>query len=74
MIPESQILLRLYHNQELLEEAERNRLFRIATNGEPGFNLVRLGLAYLGKVFIWLGTRLEAQNDGYRLETADRSC
>ena len=74
MIPESQILARLYHNRELLLEAERNRLFRIASGSEPNLDLIRKWLAYFGKVFIWLGSRLEAQYERYQLKTADRSC
>ncbi len=74
MIPESQILVRLYHNRELLEEAERNNLFRTASSWEPSSKAIRLGLAYLGKAFIWLGTWLETQYDSYHWEPADRSC
>jgi hypothetical protein len=74
MIPETQILARLYHNRELLLEAERDRLFRTASNWEPNSNLVRLWLAYLGKAFIWLGTRLKTQYDSYQLKTVDRPC
>ena len=74
MIPESQILARLYHDRDLLIEAERDRLFRVGSSWEPGATLIRRGLAKLGKAFIWLGTWLEAQYDGYHLETADRSC
>jgi hypothetical protein len=74
MIPESEIQARLYRNRILLLEAERERLFRAASEREPHPNLFRLWLAYLGKGLIWLGTWLEAQYDGYRLETADRSC
>jgi hypothetical protein len=74
MIPEVEILARLYHNRELLSEAERDRLFMISPGWEPSSTLIRRGLAYLGKAFIWLGTWLEAQYDGYHLDTADRSC
>ena len=74
MIPESQILARLYHDRDLLIEAERDRLFRVGSSWEPGATLIRRGLAKLGKAFIWLGTWLEAQYDGHYLETADRSC
>jgi hypothetical protein len=74
MIPESQILVRLYHNRELLLEAERDRLFRISSSWEPSSTLIRRELAYLDKAFIWLGNRLEAQYDGYHLDTADQPC
>ncbi len=74
MIPESQILVRLYHNRELLDEAERDRLFRTASRRESNSQAIRLGLAYLGKAFIWLGTWLETQYDCYYWEPADRPC
>jgi hypothetical protein len=74
MIPESEIQARLYRNRVLLLEAERERLFRAASHRESRPNLIRLGLAWLGRGLIWIGSWLEAQYDGYHMDTADQSC
>jgi hypothetical protein len=69
MIPEREIQERLYRNRVLLLEAERERMYRAAYNREPRPALVRLALAYLGRLLIWLGTKLEAQYDCYNLQS-----
>jgi hypothetical protein len=74
MIPDIEILARLYHNRELLSEAERDRLFRMSPDWEPTSTWIWRGLSYLGKALIWLGTWLSAQSDGYYLNKADQSC
>jgi hypothetical protein len=74
MIPDIEILARLYHNRELLSEAERDRLFRMSPDWQPSFTLIRRGLILVGKVLIWVGNWLEALSDGYYLDKADQSC
>ncbi len=61
---------RLYRNQVLQQEAEQHRRFQAAYHPEPGPNLVVLALAYLGRGLVWLGTRLQAQYDCYKLTAA----
>jgi len=74
MIRESDILERLNRNREILQEAEQDRLARLAANEETRPNLVRLALAHLGRALVWLGTRLEALYDCKNLGVSDQPC
>jgi len=74
MIPENEIKERLYRNRMLLLEAERERLYRAASDQERRPELIRRIMGYLAKGLILAGTWLEAKYDSYNLHTADRSC
>ena len=50
MIRESDIQERLNRNKAILQEAEQDRLARLATNRETRPNLIRLALEYLGRI------------------------
>jgi hypothetical protein len=74
MIRESDIQERLNRNREILQEAEQDRLARLASNQETRPNLIRRALAYLGKGLVWLGTRMQALYDCKNLGISDQPC